>query len=129
MVESMLPLILVLLGFYIWQNALRARELARALSHELCVRAGVQLLDQTVSLRRLRLQRIPGEGLRLRRCYVFEISTEGHDRRRGSLDLLDGEMVAYDLPVPTAVAAPGGNSADSAPASNVIELRPSRTVH
>ena len=121
----MLPLILVLLAIYVWQNALRARELARVLSHNLCARVGVQLLDQTVALRRLRLQRIPGEGLRLRRCYGFEVSTDGHDRLRGSLDLLDGEMVAYDLP-PTGV--PQERITENSQ-GNVIELRPSRTLH
>jgi Protein of unknown function (DUF3301) len=125
MIESMLPLILILLGFYIWQNALRARDRARVLSHNLCARVGVQLLDQTVALKRLRIQRIPGEGLRVRRCYGFELSTDGQDRLRGSLDLLDGEMVAYDLPsTPNSAVVVTENSA-----SNVIELRPSRTVH
>ena len=121
----MLPLILILLAIYIWQNALRARDRARVLSHNLCARVGVQLLDQTVALKRLRLQRIPGEGLRLRRCYGFDVSTDGQDRLRGSLDLLDGEMVAYDLPTPETPAV----SVHQNSANNVIELRPSRTLH
>lgn len=125
MIESMLPLILILLGLYVWQNALRARDRARILSHSLCARMGVQLLDQTVALKRLRIQRIPGEGLRVRRCYGFELSTDGQDRLRGSLDLLDGEMVAYDLPNAGNLAAPVTENS----ASNVIELRPSRTLH
>jgi Protein of unknown function (DUF3301) len=125
MIESMLPLILILLAIYIWQNALRARDRARVLSHNLCARVGVQLLDQTVALKRLRLQRIPGEGLRLRRCYGFDVSTDGQDRLRGSLDLLDGEMVAYDLPTPETSAV----SVHQNSTNNVIELRPSRTLH
>lgn len=122
MLESLLPMVLVLAAFWLWQNALRARERARELAHGLCARAGLQLLDETVAVRRLRLRRVPGEGLRLERCYGFEISVDGADRRRGSLNLLDGDIVSWDLPVADATA--------SAQSGNVIELRPSsRTMH
>ncbi|MBS0557998.1 MAG: DUF3301 domain-containing protein [Proteobacteria bacterium] len=121
MFESLLPMVLLLAALWAWQNALRAREHARTLARELCARAGVQLLDQTVALRRLRLRRVPGEGLRLERCYGFEVSVDGADRRRGSLDLLDGEVVSWDLPMPEKAA-----DADN---GNVIELRPQRTLH
>jgi hypothetical protein len=67
MLESLLPLVLVLAAFWLWQNALRARERARELARGLCARAGVQLLDETVAVQRLRLRRVPGEGLRLER--------------------------------------------------------------
>jgi hypothetical protein len=126
MIESLLPLLLILAGAYAWQNALRARERARASAHDLCARVGVQLLDQTVALRRLRLQRIPGRGMAVRRCYGFEFSRDGIDRWRGSLDLLDGEIAAYDIPGVELEATPtaSGHSA------NVIELRPrERTLH
>ncbi|MGH8041669.1 MAG: DUF3301 domain-containing protein [Rudaea sp.] len=113
MLESLLPPIVLLLALWLWQNALRARERARELARALCARAGVQLLDETVAVRRMRLRRIPGEGLRLERCYGFEISIDGADRRRGSLNLLAGEIVSWDLPVDAATANPG----------NVIELR------
>jgi len=121
MYETLLPPLLILAGFYFWHNALRARERARELSRALCSRAGVQLLDQTVSLRRVSLRRIPGHGLRVLRCYGFEVSTDGHDRHRGSLDLLDSEVASYDLPVQEASQVPAQG--------NVIELRPSRTLH
>jgi len=119
MVESLLPLILVLAALHAWQSALRTRERARDLGHALCARAGVQLLDQSVALRRLRLRRLPGHGWRVWRCYGFEISSDGSDRLRGSLDLVGGEMVAYDLPV-AAAAAPARGEASG----NVIELQP-----
>jgi hypothetical protein len=120
MYETLLPLLLILAGFYFWHNALRARERARELSRALCSRARVQLLDQTVALRRIRLCRIPGHGLHVLRCYSFELSTDGNDRRHGSLDMLDGEIIAYDLPADVDTTAPAQG--------NVIELRPSRTL-
>ena len=121
MYESLLPMVLVLAAFWLWQNALRARERARELARGLCARAGVQLLDETVAVQRLRLRRVPGEGLRLERRYGFEVSIDGADRRRGSLNLLDGDIVSWDLPTLDAAA--------SAPSGNVIELRPSRTIN
>ena len=54
MLESLLPLLLLLAAMYVWQNALRARETARGLCQRLCLQANVQLLDQTVALRGLR---------------------------------------------------------------------------
>ena len=120
MLESLLPLVLVLAAFWLWQNALRARERARELARALCVRAGVQLLDESVAVRRLRLRRMPGEGLHLERCYGFEVSLNGADRRRGSLNLLDGEIASWDLPAATP---------ETTTAGNVIEMRPSRTIH
>ena len=65
MYDTLLPLLIILAAFYLWHNALRAREQARSLAHALCARASLQLLDQTVALRRVSLRRIPGEGLRL----------------------------------------------------------------
>jgi hypothetical protein len=119
MYETLLPPLLILAAFYVWHNALRARERARALAAGLCARAGLQLLDQTVALRRVRLRRIPGEGLRVLRCYGFDVSVDGDDRRQGSLDLLDGDVISYDLPVHETTQAPARG--------NVIEIRP--TVH
>ena len=69
MFDTMLPLILVLLAIYVWQAGQKARERARNVGHELCVAAGVQLLDQTVSLQKFRLQRGDDGWLHVRRRY------------------------------------------------------------
>ncbi|TLY52867.1 MAG: DUF3301 domain-containing protein, partial [Gammaproteobacteria bacterium] len=50
MFGPMLSLLSLLATLYLWQNALRARDRARAIGHDLCARAGVQLLDQSVTL-------------------------------------------------------------------------------
>ncbi len=118
MIGPMLALISLLAALAVWQNALKARDLARMLGHELCAKAGVQLLDQSVSLAGLGLTRNAQGHLRLRRNYRFEVSIDGRDRHRGSLTLLDGRLLSWSLPV-----------ADVHPVvrtSNVIEL-PRRT--
>jgi Protein of unknown function (DUF3301) len=103
MFEPMLLLLLILAGAYAWQNALRARERARALCFDLCMQANVQLLDQTVALQRMRLIRGP-HGLRLRRDYRFDFSVDGRDRHRGSLSLVAGELQTHSLPIADADA-------------------------
>jgi hypothetical protein len=108
MFEPMLLLLLILAGAYAWQNALRARERARALCFDLCTQANVQLLDQTVALQRMRLIKGP-HGLRLRRDYRFDFSVDGRDRHRGTLSLVAGELQTHSLPIIDAFAneAPG----------------------
>ena len=114
MIETMLPLILVLGGFYIWHDALKAREQARLLSQRLCTEAGVQLLDQTIALQRIGVARGNDGWLHLRRRYRFEISTDGMDRHAGTLETLDGALLNHTLPLTDPVAHG---------ASNVIDLR------
>jgi hypothetical protein len=114
MLGTLFCLTLLLIALYAWQNALRARDQARALGHELCARSGVQLLDQSVSLSGLRLVRNDEGNLRLHRSYAFEVSVDGHDRHRGGLQMLDGRLLSWSLPVTPAQP--------SAPLSNVIEL-------
>jgi hypothetical protein len=118
MFETMICLILLLAAMYAWQNALRARDLARALGHDLCAKAGVQLLDQSVTLSGIGIAR-NGEGrLRLRRNYAFEISLDGRDRHRGGLQMLDGRLLSWSLPFEnTRPPVPASNN------SNVIMLR------
>lgn len=102
MFETMLCVILVLAALYGWQNALRARDLARSLGHDICADAGVQLLDQSVTLSGLGLSRNAEGRLRLRRNYAFEISLDGVDRHRGGLQMLDGRLLSWSLPTRSA---------------------------
>jgi hypothetical protein len=116
MLEALLPLILILLGFYFWQSALKAREQARAISHQLCARAHVQLLDQTVALQRLGVARGADGWLHLLRRYRFELSIDGLDRHQGTLEMLDGVLLSHSMPIADAGDAPAVN------VSNVIDL-------
>ncbi len=92
---TVISLLLFTVGF--WLSALRARERALGLSRRACENHGVQLLDQTVALTRLRLA-WHHEGLRLRRTYTFEFSEEGIGRNSGRLILrgLELEQLHFD---------------------------------
>ena len=80
-----------------WVAVLQAKETARLLAARLCRDAGVQLLDQTVALRAVRLVRTHG-GASLRWRYGFEFSADGVGRERGQLTLLGGELESSSVP-------------------------------
>lgn len=82
-----------------WHDALGARERACFHSRRACQGAGLQLLDQTVSLQRIGLAVNAGR-VSLRRTYAFEVSTDGLDRARGSLVLLGRRVLGVSLPLP-----------------------------
>lgn len=114
MLGTMLGLIVLLCAMYLWQNALHARDLARTRAHALCVDQGLQLLDQTVSLAGVRVSRNAQSHLRMLRTYRFEVSIDGHDRHRGSLQMQDGRILSWSLPSQTesdtAVITPASGS-------------------
>jgi hypothetical protein len=81
---NLLAIFLLLLFGWFWLDCLRAREIAIEICKSACMARQVQLLDQTVALRRIGLA-WRDEGVRLRRVYSFEFSEEGVGRRSGYL--------------------------------------------
>ncbi len=83
----------------LWVNAMRAREIAVRACVKGCRERGVQLLDQTVALSRVRLH---SKGkLRLRRVYRFEFSEQGLERYSGHVTLIGRHVVEISLGLPT----------------------------
>ena len=82
----------------VWRNAMRARETAIAVCRRACIRHGVQLLDDTVALSRLRLVGDARRGVALRRTYEFEVSADGHTREGGSLTLTGARVDGIRMP-------------------------------
>ncbi len=109
MTATWISLLVIAAVVWAWMDALDAREHAIRAGRELCREAGVQWLDQTVSLKRLRLGMRQGLPTFVRR-YGFEVSLNGSDRHRGHLDLNGHRLEAWSLPLPAAdtdpVAAP-----------------------
>ncbi len=118
-------LLLLALGAVValWLRLSVARERAMQEARRQCQQHGLQLLDETVGLRGLRLRRIGGRR-RIERCYGFEVSIDGHDREPGRLWMVDGTLSSLSLP--TIELLPHGEAAAHplAPASNVVPLRP-----
>ncbi len=98
------------LAVWFWQDAMRARERALAACRRACRSCGAQLLDDTVALDRLRLQRRQGR-LRIARRYRFEFSLSGNDRRPGRVRLVGPRIVDLQLELPdglTLLSPPDG---------------------
>lgn len=82
---------------WLWFDSVDAREAGMAGARAACRREAVQLLDETVVCRLLRLARDDSGRLALRRVYEFEYSDSGYDRYRGALVLQGREVVMLDL--------------------------------
>jgi hypothetical protein len=98
MIGTWLFLLTIATAVWAWMDVLRARELAIHHGRALCREAGVQLLDQTVSLKRLGIARRNGLPTLIRR-YSFEVSIDGSDRHRCHLDLAGQRLEAWSLPL------------------------------
>ena len=85
---------------WLWFDSTRSHELAVQLTSRLCLKHDVQLLDETVALRRLGVS-WPSEGLRLKRTYRFDYTIEGTERRTGSLVLLGSRLATYQIDSPS----------------------------
>lgn len=103
MIGTWLFLLAVASAIWAWMDALRARELAIRHGRALCREAGVQLLDQSVSLKRLRIARRDGLPTFVR-LYSFDVSLDGSDRHRAHLDIAGHRLEAWSLPLGTPAA-------------------------
>lgn len=90
--ENVLWLVLPLCLWAFWFDSLRTREIALNAIRNSCRNARVQLLDDTLFVRKLRLARGVAGHVQLRRYYRFEFSSEGNDRRPGYA-ILQGRRV------------------------------------
>lgn len=94
--ETAIILVLAALA-WVWIDSLRAREACLQAVRAACENEGLQLLDETVSVSRLRLARDDDGQLRIERHYAFEYSDTGNNRRRGSATLLGQEVSVLNL--------------------------------
>jgi hypothetical protein len=90
--EGLLLLLLAALAWF-WWDSLQKREIALAAARLECERAGVQFLDGSVALRKLKLRRDEMQRARLYREFAFEYSTQGDDRQSGRVWLLGARVV------------------------------------
>jgi hypothetical protein len=84
-VETTAALLILLLALWLWQENLRARELATNTCRRACRSYEVQLLDGTVSFGNISFRRRNSGGMELVRMYVFNFSYDGTDRQAGNI--------------------------------------------
>lgn len=82
----------LLLAIGYWWDTMRSKEMARSAGKHACDRAQVQFLDDTVALKKLRLQRDQNGRLQWRRLFVFEFTSDGSCRYQGRI-YLNGKQV------------------------------------
>ncbi|MDQ2069099.1 DUF3301 domain-containing protein [Natronospira bacteriovora] len=115
MLEAKYLLVLMLFGLiaWIWRSNLAARERAIDVAKRTCRQMGVQLLDQTVAIAGLGLGQGP-RGIRLRRRYRFEFTTDGSARFPGRIELIGllVRSVQLDPPEGLVVSPSRESSAD-----------------
>ncbi len=99
---------LVLAGGW-WWASMRSRERAVAHARRACRRFSVQLLDETVALRRLRPVRGRDGSLRVWRLYRFEFTRTGAERFAGHVALLGERLMDVHLDAVDADGPPSGN--------------------
>ena len=94
----------ILLAYAIWQHN-RISLIARAAARQHCNRAEVQLLDHTIILEKITIQRSTQSLLAFRRRYLFEFCTVGDIRYPGYIELLGKRIEHIELtpfkPIPT----------------------------
>ncbi len=101
-----------------WLKLSRAREIAVAEARRQCARHQLQLLDETVGLRAIRLRRGSGTPA-LERCYAFEVSIHGDDRQPAQVWMIGDRLSAIRLPESHRVDEP---PRDDSP-GNIVPLR------
>jgi len=94
--EGLLLILLAALAWF-WWDSLQKREIALTTARLACERAGVQFLDASVALRKLKLRRDSDQRVRFYREYAFEYSTQGDDRQPGWVWLLGVRVVNVTL--------------------------------
>ncbi|URL59441.1 DUF3301 domain-containing protein [Luteibacter flocculans] len=112
-----------------WYRLTRAREVAVRAATALCKRHSLQLLDQSVGLRAIRLQGVDGVR-RLERCYAFEVSEDGQSRQPARLWMAGNDVASFSLPLSGSPELETVVATDSVVHSgNVVSLADRRRLH
>lgn len=88
---------------WFWSDTLRARESMLRRCHRACDQLNVQLLDETVAVRRIGIGRTSRGRIALRRTYEFEFSADGEDRWPGRAILLGQVLETLQMEAPHGV--------------------------
>src|SRR5690606_1287691 len=89
-----------------WWQARGFKTVALQYAAQRCQLLEVQLLDQSVALRRVRLQRSGTGSLQMLRTYDFEFSSTGTDRYRGTVVLAGSRLQSIEMEPHVVIDAP-----------------------
>lgn len=80
-----------------WWNSVSAYEVAYAQAKAACARLGLQFLDDTLDVIKLRLCRHPHGYIQVCRVYEFEFSSDGNSRYKGYISLSGLKFESIDM--------------------------------
>ncbi len=90
--------LLFLVGLaWLWFDSVQVRAKAIREVMEVCAVEGIQLLDESVSISRLMLNRDEDGQVRIQRVYLFDYSDTGDNRRRGSIVMLGNTVQVVNV--------------------------------
>lgn len=94
---ELFSLLAIATAVMVWQWLRGAHEHALATARAACQKAGVQWLDQSVALSRVRFAAEDGQwGWQL--DYRFDLSRDGHERHHGRIRLHRGRVLWIEMP-------------------------------
>ena len=91
--DELIILLLISLLILYWYDSMRAREMARIASIRACKESDVSFLDDTVSLKKLRLKKNSYGRLSIFREYQFDFTSDGYARHHGSV-IVHGKLLS-----------------------------------
>jgi hypothetical protein len=95
---SQLLMLLIIAGLvWYWQAGMNCRDIAIATARNTCAREGLQLLDGTVSLRKIRPFYTGKRQFGLLRTFGFEYSEDGLSRLSGCIVLRNTQVESIIL--------------------------------
>lgn len=80
-----------------WWRSRDAKAYALMYAAQRCQQLDLQLLDQSIVLLKIRLQRSDSGWLQWRREYGFEFSSTGHERYPGALTMAGNRLLGIEL--------------------------------
>ncbi len=119
--ENILFILLILSIIWYWWDTQQSNEIALAVCKQKCIKAGLQLLDATVTRQRVWLRRNANSGVQICRLYSFEYNDDSAgeftrsafgERAQGYIVLIGKQVIEAHLP-----------HRDSAPAAKYEERR------
>ncbi|MDH5648998.1 MAG: DUF3301 domain-containing protein [Gammaproteobacteria bacterium] len=96
MEPTLLLMALAIIGLA-WYQQRANHELAAQYAKKTCANAGVQLLDDTVSLSKMWLSRNDLGRLAISRSYTFDYTADRVTRAQGSVSLIGKQLLAAHL--------------------------------
>lgn len=90
-------IIFLVTAFLYWLDSIRAKEIATEKAKEACKKVALEFLDDTVSVKKVRLRRNSAGRLVLYREYQFEFTSTGEYRYKGLVKFLAKSLQAVEM--------------------------------